>query len=62
MEDKLQDYLKDAECKAWGALAEGKFVSFGHWASVWSTLNNMAEDRHPNPWSKFIRQAKEVRF
>jgi hypothetical protein len=55
----LDQYMAEAERKAWDALSRYKFQMFGYWAAVWVHLNRISGARRPNPWREVVLSARE---
>lgn len=54
----LSAELKEAETKAWDALARYKFQMFGYWAAIWVHLNRIGGFKKPNPWKGLVAHAR----
>ena len=59
IEDKLRAELKEAEDKAWDALARYKFQMFGYWAAIWVHLNRVGGFKLPNPFKDAVNLARQ---
>jgi hypothetical protein len=56
----IEDKLAEAEAKAWESLRRYKFMQFGYWAAIWVHFNKLTPKRHPNPFLRLVRVAREV--
>ena len=56
---KMQEEMDEAATKALDALSRYKFVMFGYWAGVWVHLNRCSGFHKPNPFTDFVKLAKE---
>ena len=61
LSEKIYQERKEAEAKAIDSLSRYKFQMFGYWAGVWVHLNRISEDPQPNPFTKLVKLAKEMR-
>ena len=57
-EAKLNNYLDEAERKAWDSLSRYKFQMFGYWASIWIHLNQISGAKRPNPFRELVLTAR----
>lgn len=54
----LRIEMRNAEAKAWKALAGYKFWMFGYWAAVWVHYNRVGRFREPNPFAALVKFAR----
>jgi hypothetical protein len=59
LQGQLVAHLREAEDKAWEALARYKFQMFGYWAAIWVHLNRVGQFNHPNPFASVVREARK---
>ena len=60
MKDKIVEEMRDAEQKAWEALAGYKFIMFGYHASRWVNYRQLLGENVPNPFRELIRVAQNL--
>jgi len=60
-EEMLVSECRWVEMKAWDALAKKNFGEFGYFAELWKRLNQISGEHLPNPWSKFVQIAKNLK-
>lgn len=60
VEKSLEADLKEAEEKAWDALARYKFQMFGYWAAIWVHLNRVGGFDRSNPFKATVDLARKV--
>lgn len=53
------DELRDAEVKAWKALARYKFILFGYYSAIWVSLNRIEGKKRANPFKSLVELANE---
>jgi len=56
---EICDELRDAEVKAWKALARYKFILFGYYAAIWVSLRRIEGKKRPNPFKALVELAKQ---
>ena len=54
MFERIESALRDAEEKAWEALAGYKFIMFGYHASRWVNYNHLLDGKYPNPFKEVV--------
>jgi hypothetical protein len=55
---KVELAMKDAQAKAWKALAGYKFLMFGYHAARWVNYNKLLQIARPNPFRAVVNLAK----
>ncbi len=60
MAGRLKTDKEVAYQKAIESLAKYKFMMFGYWAAIWVHLNKLDQTNEPNPFSDFVKLAKDV--
>lgn len=58
-EKKILKAMKDAETKAWQALAGYKFWMFGYHAGRWVNYNNLLDKKQENPFRSAVKLARQ---
>jgi len=46
--------------KALVSLARYKFIMFGYYAALWSSLNKLDRQKDPNPFRDFVELARQT--
>lgn len=59
--ERIRAELKEAERKAWDALARYKFVMFGYWAAIWVHLNRVGGCKAQNPFKAAVQLARTIK-
>ena len=59
MRDRIIEAMKDAESKAWEALAGYKFIMFGYHASRWVNYRQLLNEPMPNPFHPLVDIAQK---
>lgn len=57
--DALSLKMSEAEQKAWESLSGYKFLMFGYHASQWVLLNQVIQEKRPNPFTCLVKLAQE---
>lgn len=57
---KIKTLKRNAIDEAMGSLANGKFMLFGYWASIWDYLNKIDSYQEPNPFRELTKKAQEM--
>lgn len=60
MEEKLQGEKQNAYEQAIDSMTRYKFMMFGYWAAIWVHLNNLSNEKEPNPFKPFVHQARRL--
>ncbi|MDJ0953370.1 MAG: hypothetical protein QNJ81_06800 [Acidimicrobiia bacterium] len=60
MTGKVLLAMKDAEEKAWKALAGYKFLMFGYHAARWVNYNNLLDHKKGSPFKEAVQLARNV--
>lgn len=61
LKEEIEKALDEAEKKARENLAIYKFNNFGYWAGIWVHLNRIGQFRRPNPFTPYVRLARNIR-
>ena len=58
---QIHDEMMEASRKAVDSLARYKFAMFGYWAGIYIHLHRLSGETLPNPFSKLVKLAREMR-
>lgn len=57
----IKEHKQEAFEKALNSLARYKFIMFGYWAAIWVHLNQIDDDKEPNPFKELVQKAREMK-
>lgn len=56
----LAEHKQEAFEQAIDSLARYKFMMFGYWSAIWVHLNQLDENKEPNPFRPLVTAAREI--
>lgn len=58
--DKIKQHKQEAIEQAIDSLARYKFMMFGYWAAVWVHLNQIDDEKEPNPFKSLVECSRNL--
>ena len=56
----IKEIKQEAYESAIDSLARYKFMMFGYWAAIWVHLNQIDDNKEPNPFRDLVQKAREI--
>jgi len=60
LQQRIKELKQEAYEKAIDSLARYKFMMFGYWAAIWVYLNQVDDNKDPNPFHSLVEKAREI--
>ena len=58
--DRLAEHKKEAYENAIDSLSRYKFMMFGYYSAIWVHLNQLDENKEPNPFKGLVQEARRI--
>jgi len=56
----IKAHKREAYESAIDSLARYKFMQFGYWSAIWVHLNQIDDDKEPNPFKDLVQVARAI--